>query len=95
MRVLHKLKPSHYVALRLIALGMSVREAAELIGISPTYLSTIKSSELGQAYILKLHALANEYTARLMALGLTPAHILQSSGKTKRPNGANWTSEDC
>ena len=61
-------------------LGMSVTDAAALLGVSQPRLSIIYRSEPGQAFALHLEALANDYVARMLALGLTPRHISAAKG---------------
>ena len=75
-----RLSPRHEQALRLIALGMSTQDAAELIGIGPERMSTIYRSPVGQSFVLALYAMANDYTARMLALGLTPRHLSSAQG---------------
>jgi len=80
----HILKPSHMAAIRLIFLGMPVKEAADLIGVSHTYMSTVYRSRQGQEFALYLQNLANVYTARMLALGLMPKFVLESEDKPRR-----------
>lgn len=87
MRELRILKHSHMNAIRLIALGMPVQDAADLIGVSRSYMSTIYRSRQGQEFALALYAMANEYTARMLALGLTPRHIAAGASRVKPPKG--------
>jgi len=81
-----RLSPRHEQALRLIALGMTINDAAELIGIGPERMSTVYRSDPGQRFILALYAAANDYTARMLALGLTPRHISAAPGGGKHPS---------
>ncbi len=87
MHDLRILKPSHMNAIRLIALGMPVKDAADLIGVSHTYMSTVYRSRQGQEFALALYAAANEYTARMLALGLMPRHIAGGASRDKPPKG--------
>ena len=80
---LKNLTPRHEYALRLIALGLPVGEAAQVIGISEPRMSWIYHSTKGRAFILALYAAANDYTARMLALGLTPRHISAAPGGGK------------
>ena len=82
---LKNLTPRHEYALRLIALGMTVRDAADVIGMSEQRMSWIYHSEQGRAFVLALYAAANDYTARMLALGLTPRHISAAPGGGKHP----------
>ena len=59
---------------------MSTHDAAELIGLSPNRMSSIYRSPLGQSFVLALYAAANDYTARMLALGLTPRHLSTAQG---------------
>lgn len=72
----HILKPSHIAAIRLIFLGMSVKEAAQHIGVSRVWMSTIYHSEAGKAYLKHLMDKTDQYAAALVALGLMPADIV-------------------
>lgn len=83
---LKNLTPRHEYALRLIALGMTVRDAADVIGMSEQRMSWIYHSEQGRAFVLALYAAANDYTARMLALGLTPRHISAAPGGGKHPS---------
>lgn len=65
---------------------MTTRDASELIGISEQRMSTIYRSDPGQRFVLALYALANDYTARMLALGLTPRHISAAIGGGKHPS---------
>jgi hypothetical protein len=58
--------------------GMPVQEAAKVIGINRTFMSTVYRSDVGQKFALHCEGLANNYVACLMALGLTPARICSS-----------------
>jgi len=71
-------------AIRLIFLGMPVKEAAEHIGISRTFMSTVYRSEVGQEYLKHLMGITNSYVAAMVALGLTPADIV-GDGKPVTP----------
>ena len=82
---LKNLTPRHEHALRLIALGLPVGEAAQVIGISEPRMSWIYHSAQGRAFVLALYAAANDYTARMLALGLTPRHISAAPGGGKHP----------
>lgn len=82
---LKNLTPRHRQAIRLLVLGMSLPDAAELIGLSPHRLCAIYRSDLGQRFALELERMANDYTARMLALGLTPRHIAAAAGGGKRP----------
>ena len=64
---------------------MTTRDASELIGISEQRMSTIYRSDPGQRFVLALYAAANDYTARMLALGLTPRHIAAAPGGGKHP----------
>lgn len=80
-----KLSPRHRVALRCIVSGMPVGDAAALIGLSPQRTSHVYRSPAGQAYAMYLEALADDYVARMLALGLTPQHIASAVGGGKHP----------
>jgi len=80
MRELHNLKPAHIVALRLIAVGLPVHEAAQAIGISSTFMSTVKNSRQGREYLAELNALADDYAAQIVALGLSTTLIRGAKG---------------
>ena len=49
-------------------------------------MSTVYRSPLGQGYALYLEALADDYVARMLALGLTPQHIASAVGGGKPPD---------
>lgn len=74
-------------AIRLIVLGLPVKEAADLIGVSHTYMSSVYRSSQGREFALALYAAANDYTARMLALGLMPRHLREMVDKetAKRP----------
>lgn len=74
------LTPKHRQAIRLIVLGMPVGEVAALFNVSFTRMSQVYRCDLGQAFALHLEALANDYVARMLALGLTPRHISSAKG---------------
>lgn len=80
-----KLSPRHRQALRCIVSGMAVGDAAALIGLSPQRTSHVYRSPAGQAYAMYLEALADDYVARMLALGLTPQHIAAAVGGGKHP----------
>ena len=79
------LTPRLRQAIRCIVAGMTTRDASELIGISETRMSQVYRSPLGQGYALYLEALADDYVARMLALGLTPQHIASAVGGGKPP----------
>ena len=64
---------------------MPVGDAAALIGLSPQRTSHVYRSPAGQAYAMYLEALADDYVARMLALGLTPQHIASAVGGGKHP----------
>lgn len=85
-RPLKTLAPRHRQAIRLIVLGLPLEDAAALIGVTPNRLCTIYRGPVGQAFALHLESLANDYTARMLALGLTPRHISAAPGGGKHPS---------
>ena len=82
---LQTLSPRHRQAIRCIVAGLSTCDAAALVGLSPERMSTVYRSPLGQGYALYLEALADDYVARMLALGLTPQHIASAVGGGKPP----------
>ena len=60
---------------------MPVKDAAALIGISRTFMSTVYRSEVGQEYALYLEEKADDYVACLIALGLVPEHICSAKAR--------------
>ena len=81
MRELRVLKPIHKQAIRLIVAGMPVKDAAVLIGISRTYMSTVYRSDLGQEFAKHLEEVADTYVACLMALGLVPEQVISDRAR--------------
>tara|TARA_R110001592_G_scaffold4251_2_gene23823 strand:+ start:654 stop:920 length:267 start_codon:yes stop_codon:yes gene_type:complete len=81
MKELRILKPSHRQAIRLIAAGLPVKDAAALIGISATFMSTVYRSDVGQDFALHLEEKADDYVACMIALGLVPEHICSAKSR--------------
>jgi hypothetical protein len=48
-------------------------------------MSRVYRSPKGQEYAMYLEALADDYVARMLALGLTPQHIASAVGGGKHP----------
>lgn len=67
----------------MIAVGLPVHEAAGAIGISSTFMSTVKNSRQGREYLAELNALADNYAACIVALGITPGQISRSIRRTR------------
>lgn len=80
-----KLSPRHRQAIRAIVSGATVTACAEWVGLSQERLSRVYRSPKGQAYAMYLEALADDYVARMLALGLTPQHIASAVGGGKHP----------
>lgn len=80
-----RLSPRHRMAIRAITSGMAVTDAAQWIGLSRVRMSQVYRSPAGQAYAMYLEALADDYVARMLALGLTPQHIASAVGGGKHP----------
>jgi len=78
-----KLSPRHRQAIRAIVSGLPFHDAAAWVGLSPQRMSTVYRSAAGQAFALHLEALANDYVARMLALGITPQHIASAVGGGK------------
>ncbi len=81
MKELRRLKPSHRQAIRLITAGLPVKDAADLIGISRTFMSTVYRSDVGREYALHLEEKADDYVACLIALGLVPSQICSAKAR--------------
>ena len=82
---LKNLSPKHRQGIRAIVSGLSTNAASEWVGLSPERMSTVYRSPAGQAYAMYLEALADDYVARMLALGLTPQHIAAAVGGGKHP----------
>lgn len=80
-----KLHPRHRQAIRAIVSGCAVGVASEWVGLSQERMSRVYRSPAGQAYAMYLEALADDYVARMLALGLTPQHIAAAVGGGKHP----------
>ena len=80
-----KLSPRHRQAIRAIVSGQAVTVAAAWVGMSQIRLSRVYRSPKGQEYAMYLEALADDYVARMLALGLTPQHIASAVGGGKHP----------
>ena len=65
-------------------MGGLVKDAAKLIGVSPTYMSSVYRSREGRDFELYLHAKADDYVARMMALGLVPELIRDAIGGPRK-----------
>lgn len=78
-----RLSPRHRQGIRAIVSGLPVQDAATWIGLSLERMSTVYRSPAGQAFALHLEALANDYVARMLALGITPQHIASAVGGGK------------
>lgn len=70
------MRSHHRAAIRLIVMGMQVKEAAEVIGMRREDLSRVYNSKDGKAYAARLERLADEYAAAMLALGVVPSDVI-------------------
>ena len=80
-RPLQNLSARHRQAIRLLVAGADLHTAAEATGLSPNRLCTVRHTDVGQAFALHLESLANDYIARMLALGIVPEHIARAVGQ--------------
>lgn len=75
----------HRAAIRLLVVGVKVKDAAEIHGISRTELSRTYHSPAGQQYAAHMRGVCEQYTAALHVLGLVPSDITRPGCRYKTP----------
>lgn len=66
----------HRQAIQLLVAGLPVGKAAKVAGISPSRLSVVRHSPVGQAYAEELHAKIDTLVVRMLALGKKPEDLM-------------------
>ena len=83
---IERLSEAQRACIRLMVIGIKVKDVAEIYGLSRTELSRAYRSDVGQAYAAELRSLCEHYVAAMHVLGLVPDDILRPGCKYRTPN---------
>lgn len=78
------LNPRHRHAIRLICLGMCHPDVARVMGMCIRSVHELARCPAGREYRAQLEAQADDYIARMIALGLQPGHLLDPPPRRER-----------